>query len=1346
MFDIYIRNYMNGNSIQTSETLMLSIPIADPTVMIINKPILKLEMGTVGAFDFEVEPESPYYDAFMHMRTLIRIVYKDSAHSTSGTTLFFGRVLTINNTLLGNRKIRCEDALAFLNDVQYPGVDDKNRTSISTETWINKVLNYYNQMVGSDSPKVMTFGEVPGQYSTATAAQRIKSSTQKHESTSWTDVKSIFDNMASGFGGYWRTRFVEGRIYLDWLNTYFNPVVNPAPIELGKNLLDLNNSYEVDNIFTAVIPIGQDDDGKPITIAGYKTDKHESNYVLVSDLVNKGICSDAELNVGYHRKEDYANSVNNYGMIYRTVSFPNADTQAQLWDWCIDWMKNNYLGVVKEFTIKAFDLHQIGNGTQMYLVGDQVTVKYPKYVNGQSMIVSEVMTVKTITYDLFNPENLQLTIGYPLDMLDHEYGDKRTKANKSGKGSGGGGGKSKDGRDANAIAIRIHPGVRMNFIDNKQLNLKYGDEAFYSYTPEPAGIITKYQYAITDPTTGKSYTGTYALSTITGKDGKKYTLTVCNDGIFLKEAGGNVVLDWVHPADNGTIVFNGYTYDLYDEDPDSDHGIVQFITDAGDTGLYGEVYHVPDDVAAIYLAKEGRSVAKFTTVASTTGGALKAAIELYDKEHPALGAGAKLKILPEEIFAEANDMYAAFRGGKIIMGGIGSLTDELKEHIELKGDLGQIVAVTDKLKLDAGGTNGSKFSVKDKNGETGLDVDLATKITSIMGSLGSFNFNTPSNSLIIKNKSIIDPESTVDVDTVLIDGSASKISLGPYESGGGGGTNYMVRMNDTVSYIDDEGNPQTRGGFITAMDFSIPTIPSFHTKFAAIDHLVAEKADIVELNAVKANIQDLTVNKLNATEFTADKIHAKLQTLSGLTVVGVTANTITSHGGVYASSFNISGTEGTVNVGNEAIAKFGEATYDGDTVTIPTFSLNGNHGPDLTFKKPASGTGAWSNGVYTVTSPGGTTIASTALKDIAVKSADEEVDITNVLGNYFVSRTFKVTQTDGINSGDTGFEQRVMIDATKVYQNGKNAVGLKLQPAGSSDVEASVSVDTSNNANKSYSVSSIADIVYDSSSHKYTATSQTKLGSTTMASSMKTGGTEAYSAGVTSGKNAVGLKISNAGTANASVAVNTENNSTKSYTSSTSCSITYSSSTHKYVGLATSKLGSTTMNSVTATSGTEAYEAGITDGRVGWTQGTFTAADITLQGSAHADITPIGEKVSSHYSQGSAATSTSTKTQGSSASKCVSGLTRYGYASLYTTKSASAPTATGGAKYWYYRSTDMSPTTMYKAGTTLTYYPTTTTLYNAGSLIPDTYKAGTAVTGLYNAGTRYNGNKYYTKT
>lgn len=438
MFDIYIKNYYTrAGEYITDETLMYSIPMESDEDDSLIDPKVQVEMGKAGSFEFAMYIGHPYYEAIRQMKTIFRIVY-------DGDTIFRGRVLTIDTGhMTGNKKIHCEGDLAFLIDSQMEGVPDANRTKTNALTYIQSLLANHNSQMANDMPdKQFALGQVPGTYtSSITEPQQVNpENNYRYGSASWKDSQSAFVELSDSFGGYWRTRYQNGTAYLDWLDNYYYSEINPQTIEIGQNMIDISSSSEVNNIFTALIPVGSSK-SKKLYINDYRTDIHgNTNYILVPQILS--VFADEQLNSGFHSKQDYANAVRDYGLIFRTESFENADTKEKLWQYATDWIKNNYCGGLSSFTIGAIDMHLVGQSAGKFLIGGRVNVIYPDVDNRDTdpeAMIHKVMTVMKATYDLHHPEKNQYTIGIPNAILKKNYGEKSK--------SGGGGktvGKNKD--------------------------------------------------------------------------------------------------------------------------------------------------------------------------------------------------------------------------------------------------------------------------------------------------------------------------------------------------------------------------------------------------------------------------------------------------------------------------------------------------------------------------------------------------------------------------------------------------------------------------------------------------------------------------------------------------------------------------------------------------------------------------------------------------------------------------------------------------------------------------------------------------------------------------------------
>ena len=455
MFDIYIKDFNQNGKLVTTETLVQSIPSATQSELKLISPTVKAEMGNAEQFNFSIEGGTKFYDAFNQMKTFMRVVY-------DGDTIFYGRVLTIENSFTGNRKLRLEGPLAFLNDTSIEGQKEEGRENISVNAYLSKIIDNHNTMCG-DSKRSFNLGEVPGNYHSASSEQQIQNAERKFGQDGWTDSKGAIEDLRSHYGGYLRVRcnghknsngtYSDDGHYLDWLNHYFNTSENSQAIEVGKNVIDISTSTEIDNIFTVVIPIGNSKSTSYETADGEKKASGPKHfYVDGIEVIVPSVCSvyGNALNSGYHTYDDYAQALNRYGRIVKTVTFDDAETPAELLTKCHEWIKNNYQGEVTKFTVKAVDMHQIGDTSiSKIMVGDRVRIIYPIVKEDGSVEKAQlVRTCLSINYDLYNPENNSYTFGIPANILTKSYGvtkqGKSTKdASTTPKSGGGGGGNSK---------------------------------------------------------------------------------------------------------------------------------------------------------------------------------------------------------------------------------------------------------------------------------------------------------------------------------------------------------------------------------------------------------------------------------------------------------------------------------------------------------------------------------------------------------------------------------------------------------------------------------------------------------------------------------------------------------------------------------------------------------------------------------------------------------------------------------------------------------------------------------------------------------------------------------------
>lgn len=365
-------------------------------------PKLTLEMGKAGALSFQIPPSNRYYNALPQLTTTITVEMDD-------VEIFRGRVLTNNRNFNNVRTVYCEGDLAYLVDT----VQKAERYNGKTHDLFRKIIEAHNKRAGAD--KQFLVGDITIENRDMVLSG--KSDEVQDEETGKFDYKqiainSIADEWQNSFdfiqnclidytGGYLRTRRQNGKTYIDLLLDYGNTATQD--IEFGKNMLDLTEEVSAEDVFTVLIPLGDEN--------------------LTIESVNNG--SDELVD---------AMAVERYGRIVKTHVFDSVNTPETLLENGRRFLASN-VNVPVTLTVKAVDMHLVDPNASPIYVGDKVHV-----ISAAHGMADELVCTK-IEYDLENPANNTYTFGTPKQSLTERYRkDKAKQDAEQTRGGGGGGG------------------------------------------------------------------------------------------------------------------------------------------------------------------------------------------------------------------------------------------------------------------------------------------------------------------------------------------------------------------------------------------------------------------------------------------------------------------------------------------------------------------------------------------------------------------------------------------------------------------------------------------------------------------------------------------------------------------------------------------------------------------------------------------------------------------------------------------------------------------------------------------------------------------------------------------
>lgn len=350
--------------IYANNELLFASDWNEPEYQLIS-PTLKQEINKSGTLEFTIFPQHPLYGKLTPMSTKISVI-------RDGTTLFYGRVLSNDTDIFGQRKIYCEGCLSYLIDSVFPPSKGKR----TAEEHFRKLISDHNAQVESEK-----------QFVAGSITIDEKGNSEEFGEDSYRETFNAFENdLIDSFGGFIRIRYEDSTRYIDYLKEY--PNTNTQSIEYGHNLIEMTNKDSGEDLFTILLPIGKD----KLTIEK-SGDPSSSGYVKNGKYL------------------EIASAVAKYGRIIKAQDFGSVDDANTLLQKAEKYIKDNYKGIPPEITVKAIDLHIFYPEVTPFNLGDKLRIKSTPHGIDTTLMCS------AIEYDLKSPENVQYTLEDPNQIV-----------------------------------------------------------------------------------------------------------------------------------------------------------------------------------------------------------------------------------------------------------------------------------------------------------------------------------------------------------------------------------------------------------------------------------------------------------------------------------------------------------------------------------------------------------------------------------------------------------------------------------------------------------------------------------------------------------------------------------------------------------------------------------------------------------------------------------------------------------------------------------------------------------------------------------------------------------------
>lgn len=343
MYTIYIDDVLVHNDGASSETHILL------------NPKLTLKDNSAGTLTFTMVPGNAGYDIAKKMKSTVH-VYRD------GDEIWRGRILSEDGDFYNRRSVTCEGALAFLNDTIHSF--DFGRT---ISEFITELLDDYNSRV--DESRQIQVGGIMG-------GSDYLSVLSEYESA----LDHLFNYVVNERGTHLQISYSDGIAYLEHVTTDYTDDATQT-INFGENLLDFTKSFEMSDIATVIIPLGDVPEGSDerATVSGVNSG---SIYVQNTEALEA------------------------YGRIEKVVEFSGVTDANELMDLATKYL-NDYQFENMALEVSALDLHYLNpNMSPLNLLERVRCISAPHGLD-------RWFPITEMTIDISSPQNSTITLGKP---------------------------------------------------------------------------------------------------------------------------------------------------------------------------------------------------------------------------------------------------------------------------------------------------------------------------------------------------------------------------------------------------------------------------------------------------------------------------------------------------------------------------------------------------------------------------------------------------------------------------------------------------------------------------------------------------------------------------------------------------------------------------------------------------------------------------------------------------------------------------------------------------------------------------------------------------------------------
>lgn len=435
MYKIYMEYYKDEEDEERTRSLIsgktFDMQLIDPSA--------DLALNKAGKAEFTVPAQHPYYKYIKPMITNIEIFDIVDGQEIS---VFFGRIANVNRGWNNQKKVTCEGAFAFFNDTiqRYKKYASKNTTLLQ---FFNTVISKHNDQITDESRKIYVGTVELKDPDNPTDPSKNIENKKVYRLTNYETTLDVLTEMClESEGGYmFIRRELQGdgsyRNYLDWVNRLDTDINQPA--KFGLNLTDINQDFDPDDLYTALMPLGADYD-KYVALSSTESGDNpyekgwyensgtaaEPNYVRTNDTTVdnektyyeqtkrpktiKSYTPSPAPSAPYSKVDDYiqnTTAVSTYGFILKVKRWDDVNKKADLYKKALQWMKTERFDKLV-INCDVADLSNLQPEYEPFMMGKVVRIISPPHgITNDDPIL---LPISEIHYDL-NTGKKDVTIG-----------------------------------------------------------------------------------------------------------------------------------------------------------------------------------------------------------------------------------------------------------------------------------------------------------------------------------------------------------------------------------------------------------------------------------------------------------------------------------------------------------------------------------------------------------------------------------------------------------------------------------------------------------------------------------------------------------------------------------------------------------------------------------------------------------------------------------------------------------------------------------------------------------------------------------------------------------------------